>query len=270
MTPPPNSSGALLAAPVLALGLSALLGLFLLLWLGWPLAGWVAAAAFLPMLGLFGFTAFVSSFGSTQGVVSSAAMLACLGGLAASAVAAVLCLAGARSWAAPGFCAACLGLALAYAGGAWRAFAQLVAQGATGPWVRASVDLQRGWVSDRTLLTRMPVAAWLSPWMVGALAVQVPTVWKLAGYPEAQLVALAGAAMFAAALWSMASIAGPLLGRALFLIQLEQQAGVRLVHPDLAHVQALRRALLPWRRAGELAQGEAGAQARTARSSTRR
>ncbi len=137
-------------------------------------------------------------------------------------------------------------------GSAWKVRAQLSREGDDGPWVRQHVDRRKGVLKPAALTASPEHRPAMAPWQVGALAANLPLLWRLHGGGDTGLLTLAIVLLTAALVWAGVAQAGPALGKALFLLDLERRSGQRLRNPDWDEIQAMRRShwLARWFMAG--------------------
>jgi len=126
-------------------------------------------------------------------------------------------------------------------GPAWQTHARLVAQGDAGPWVRKHLDLRTGILLPGALSAAESPRPAMTPWQIGALAVNLPLLWRLQGGGDTGLLALFVVGMVIAMVWAGVSQVGPALGAAWFVLDIERRTGQRLRNPEWAEVQAMRR-----------------------------
>jgi len=119
--------------------------------------------------------------------------------------------------------------------------ARLVAEGETGPWARTHLDLRKGILMPDAFGAVEPPRSAMTPWQIGALAVNLPLVWRLMGGGDTSLLALAMIVMSATLVWVGVKQVGPALGAAWFVLDIERRTGQRLRNPEWAEVQAMRR-----------------------------
>jgi hypothetical protein len=122
-----------------------------------------------------------------------------------------------------------------------RVRARLTAEGLEGPWVRQHLDLRSGLLGSEALLASENLRPSMTGWQVGALAANVPLLWRLQGGNDSALLSLALLLLTGALVWAGVSHAGPALGKAWFLLDIEHRTGQRLRHPQWDQIQALRR-----------------------------
>jgi hypothetical protein len=126
-------------------------------------------------------------------------------------------------------------------GPAWQTHARLVAEGDAGPWARKHLDLRAGVLLPGALGAAESPRPAMTPWQIGALAVNLPLLWRLQGGGDAGLLALALMLMVVAMVWAGVAQVGPALGAAWFVLDIERRTGQRLRHPQWVEVQAMRR-----------------------------
>lgn len=233
--------GQLLAGPASALLMGWLTSLFYTQALGWPLALSVGAVLALLMGSLAAWMAWRSDFAARHLVVGLALYLLLMGPFAGGANLLLVHLAGRpelSGW------AWLMGVAVAVVpvvGPAWLVRQRLNAAGDEGPWVRENVDRRRGLIGPGALGASPGLRPPTSAWLVGALAVNVPLLWRMQGGKDSGLMAIAMALLVVGLVWAGVAQAGPALGKALFLLDLERRTGQRLRHPEWKQLQDLRR-----------------------------
>ena len=126
-------------------------------------------------------------------------------------------------------------------GPAWQTYTRLAAEGDAGPWARKHLDLRAGVLLPGALSAADSPRPAMTPWQIGALAVNVPLVWRLMGGGDTGLLALAVVVLSATFVWVGVKQVGPALGAAWFVLDIERRTGQRLRNPEWAEVQAMRR-----------------------------
>jgi hypothetical protein len=188
-----------------------------------------------------GYTVWRSVYGSSQGIVSSLGLTVLVGVLGAGITSALAVMSGqpqAALWLLGGSVALTL---FAWVMSANRQVRVLVQEEQRNAWVREAVDLKRGWVREALPADTKPWAGfWSSPWMIGALSVNILALLRVAGWTDLGVMLILAPAMNAMAAWTGWAVSGPLLARALYLRRLERQSGITFAHPKLGEIQALR------------------------------
>lgn len=110
-----------------------------------------------------------------------------------------------------------------------------------GAWWGAAVDLPRRRVGSPWVDSARAGGAEQLGVLAAAVGVNVPLALELLGYRQNQWWPWVSAALGAAVLHVAWHGVGRLLGRALALLALEREAGVRFEHRDIATLDALRR-----------------------------
>jgi hypothetical protein len=202
---------------------------------------WIGVLVGGVMCGGLCFTVFRSTHGSLQGYVSTLVMLTMLVVVVAGAAGAVSALFVSRSMGLAVLAFLSVGMVAVQAGVSYQTHRVLRREGSSNEWLKTHVDFVRGRIVS-TQSPWPPVSGWLrSPWLIGALAANVPLIWRLWGGTDAQIVLLLLPVMTTCAVMIIVQLTGPTLGRAVYLTQIEKQMGLRLMHHDLAQLQALRR-----------------------------
>jgi hypothetical protein len=241
MIPVIRAQSQLLTLPLAGLMVGFTSGLFFYPFLGLNGAKWIAIAVGALLFLGGGYASWRSVFGSTQGLVSSVTVTVMLCALVGGACTALAIGAGSAQ-AAPWALAAAVSMTLfAFAYSAWRHWRALCKQDGNDPWLIRAVNLKSATVVD------VPNSAgssgprfWTSPWILGALSVNAMVLFRATGWSELNLMLFVAPILFAASAWVEWTVCGPMLARALYLKKLEHQQAVRLVHQELAVVQALR------------------------------
>jgi hypothetical protein len=237
----PLRRGQLLSLPLSALAIGPLLGLFFFRLLGWPTVLALGAAVSGVMVLLAGWIAYRSDFGGRQGIAGAALMLLFLIPFMSGAAVMTLSLAGLPqlSLLAVGTCS--LSLAMAFVAGFRRQWLPLRNEGFDGAWARTNVDPAEGRLRASALLDNNPDAASTSPWLIAALAANVPLLYRTWGVSDAQVMPFVLAVLAVISVWACARKVGPMAARGWFVLQLERHHGRRIVHEHLEELQALRR-----------------------------
>lgn len=244
MIQPPSTRAQLFGAPLVGLAMGLLALLFHWSWTGPGFAIGIAAVIGLVLTLAWAHAAWRSSFGARQWLAGAASAALCLG-VVASGIGAV---AGVLSGTAPlaGWVAlsgwATVGVATAVA--AWRERHALAREGSTGRWWTQTVDAARGTLGDPF---EVPAASLRRDalWLLLPLGVNLPLVLQGLGYREAQWLPVLLAVVSATLIWVCWFWLGPLVGRALTVIDAETRSGQRFVHRELPALQALRRGVVP-------------------------
>jgi hypothetical protein len=243
MTPPPQTRGQLLTTPLLAVCAGALPAFFLSPLLGVNAAMWLALVLSGCTLLALGYMAYRSVYGTAHGVTAASVTFLWFGLVVAASAAALLVIQGHAGLAWLSLATSAAVHAVAFAASARTVYNGLQAEGLNGAWLRSSVNFEGAWVIDQTLAVPAPSGAWRSPWIIAAVAVNLPLLWRGYGVSDNAVMPWIAIGMNLAGLWLMVSFAGPLLGRALYVRRLEQQAGVTLTHRDIRDLQRLRASL---------------------------
>lgn len=240
----PSTRAQLFAAPLLGVAMGLLAWLFHWSWTGPGLATGVGAVIGLVLTLAWAHAAWRSSFGARQWLAGAASTALCLG-VVASGVGAVVGMLGGTA-ALAGLVAlsgwATVGVATGVA--AWRERTALTREGSAGRWWTQTVDAVRGTLSDPFEVPAAPLRR-DALWLLLPLAINLPLVLQGLGYREAQWLPVLLAVVSAATIWVCWVWLGPLVGRALAVIDAEAHSGRRFVHRDLAALQALRRGAAP-------------------------
>jgi hypothetical protein len=231
----------LVSVPLSFLSLGLLTSLLYTRALGWSAALLSGALLGLLMGLLAAWLVYRSDF-AARNFVANAVLLAMwmvpfLGG----ANLALAQMAGAEGWALAAWAVGVGTVLVPIVGPAWLTHAKLVAEGDAGPWTRNNLDLRKGLLLPGALASQAPAPSAMLPWQVGALAANVPLAWRLMGGGQTTLMALAVVGMACAVVWVCVRQIGPALGKAWFLLELEQRTGQRLRSPQWDQIQALRR-----------------------------
>jgi hypothetical protein len=241
VTPPLQTRSQLLAIPFLAVGAGAASSFFFFPLLGWNAVFWLAAAVSVGMLFALGHMAYRSPYGTAQGIATSSWTFFFFGLiLSAASSAGLMLLTKDTSLAWFGMATVWVMLTMAFIASARKAFTERRAEGLSGAWFRASVDLERGWIADPQALSPDTVKV-QSPVLLLAAALNLPLLWRSYGISDNVLLPWILLLLNLGGVWFVSSAVGPLMGRALYTRGVERQAGVKLVHRDLAQLQALRR-----------------------------
>lgn len=240
----PVQRSQLLSLPLSGLLMGPLTALLYARTLGW--LGALSAGALLGVLlcATAAWLAYRSDCGARHTVAGSLLFMLFLAPLLGGAYLALAHLAGLAGWLVPAWLAGSFTVLLSVLGPAWQTRTRLAAQGEAGPWARTHVDLQQG-----LLLPGGPAGADAggarpspAPWIVGALAVNLPLAWRMLGGGDAGLMFIGLAFLACGVVWGGVAQLGPALGQAWFVLDIEGRTGRRLQHPQLAEVQAMRRA----------------------------
>lgn len=233
--------GQLLAVPASGVVMGLLTSLFYTQVLGWPLALSCGAVLGAVLGGLAGWMAYRSDFAARHLVVGLSMYLLLMGSFAGGANLLLVHLAGRPDASALAWL---LGMAVAIVpvvGAARSVRARLSAEGDDGPWVREHVDRRAGLLRPGAPVAAAGPRPSVTPWQVGALAANVPLLWRLQGGGDTGLMMAAMVLLAVGLVWAGVAQAGPTLGKALFLLDLERRTGQRLRHPQWSEIQALRR-----------------------------
>lgn len=237
----PHQRSQLLSVPASGLLVGLLTALPYVRVLGWPLA--LAAGVLLALLlgTMSAWVAYRSDGGARHARAGAALYLLFLVPFVAGMYLALAQMAGLGRWVGAAWVVGAVTVVLPVLGMAWHTRKRLLAEGEAGPWARQHLDLRAG-----VLLPGAPAPAGsarraMAPWMVGALAVNLPLAWRLLGGGDTGLMVLGLALLVTGVVWAGAAQVGPALGSAGFVMAVERRTGQRLRHPDWADVQALRR-----------------------------
>lgn len=237
--------GQLLAGPASGLAMGLLTSLFYTRALGWPLA--LSAGALLGALlaGVFGWMAYRSDFAARHLFVGLTMYPLMMGLFAGGTNLLLVHLAGLSDESGSASALAwLLGMAVAIVplvGSAWAVRARLNAEGDDGPWVRQHLDRRAGLLKPGALVAPPGHRPSMTAWQVGALAANVPLLWRLQGGSDTGLMTTAMVLLVVGLVWAGVAQAGPALGKAWFLLELERRSGQRLRNPDWDEIQATRR-----------------------------
>lgn len=231
----------LLAGPVSGVLMGLLTSLLYTRPLGWApalMAGGVLAV----LLGAAAaWMAYRSDFGARHVVVGSLLYLLLTAPFAAGANLMLVQMAGAPEWFAWAWTFGLAAAIVPVLGPAWRVRARLSAEGGQGPWASRHLDLRAGVLKPDALAAMPGQRPSMTGWQVGALAANVPLLWRLQGGNDTGLLSLAMVLMVIGLVWAGVAQLGPALGKAWFLLELERRTGQRLRHPQWDEIQALRR-----------------------------
>jgi hypothetical protein len=209
--------------------------------LGWPAALGLGGLLGLSLCLLAGWLVYRSDFSARHFVANALLFVLWMAPFLGGMNLALMQLAGAQGWSLAAWALGVVTVLAPVLGPAWQTHAALVAQGDTGPWAAQHVDQRKGLLLPGALTTKDTPQPAITPWQVGALAVNVPLIWRLLGGQQAGLLAGALVLMSGAVVWVGVKQIGPALGKAWFLIDLERRTGVRLRNPALDEIQAVRR-----------------------------
>ncbi len=209
--------------------------------LGWPQALGLGGALAL-LLGLTAaWVAYRSDCGARHTVANSLLYLLAAAPLVGGACLLLAQMAKSEDWVLVAWAAGLVTVVAPVLGPAWQTRNRLAEEGETGPWARKHLDLSAGvLVADALAPSGSPRPA-MTPWQVGALAVNVPLIWRLQGGGDTGLLAMAVMLLAVALVWAGVTQVGPALGAAWFVLNIERRTGRRLHHPQWAEVQAMRR-----------------------------
>ena len=193
------------------------------------------------MLVLAGWIAYRSDFATRHGLVAPLLMLLLLVPLTAGHAVLMLNMAGALAW--RGWAVLSVGgsLLLVFAGAGVRQWRQLQRQGLDGPWVREHVDPVSGRLRATALLRGSGGQTQWSPWLIGAVACNIPLLYHSWGVSDLQAMPVVVLVLLGTGVWICAGHSGPAAGKAVFLLGWERRAGQTLVHEGWDDLQALRR-----------------------------
>ena len=231
----------MLALPVSGVGMGLLTALLHEHALGSKLA-WAAGLGLGVALGVIAAWVAYRSDGAARHTVGNGLLY----GLALAPMLGGACLvlaqmAGMDGWLIPLWIVGVATVLLPMLGPAWQTRLRLVSEGVTAPWARQNLDLRAGLIVPGALSAAGSDRPSMSPWIVGALAVNLPLAWRLQGGAETGLLAVALALLVVGVVWGGVAQAGPALGRAWFVLEIERRTGQRLRNPEWAEVQAMRR-----------------------------
>ena len=150
-------------------------------------------------------------------------------------------MAGLDGWALPVWFLGVATVLVSALGPAWQTHARLAAEGDAGPWARKHLDLRAGVLLPGALSAAESPRPAMTPWQIGALAVNLPLLWRLQGGGDTGLMALVVMVMVIAMVWVGVGQVGPALGAGWFLLDIERRTSQRLRNPEWAEVQAMRR-----------------------------
>ena len=204
---------------------------------------WAVGATLALVLGMTGAWVAYRSDGAARHTVGNSLLY----GLSAAPFLGGACLvlaqmAGLDSWRIPAWMAGVATVVVPVLGSAWLTRARLDGEGATGPWARAHLDLRASVLSPDALAAAAQKRPALTPWLVGALGVNLPLAWRVLGGGQAGLLVLGLALLVAGVVWGGVAQVGPALGAAWHVLDIERRTGQRLRHPQWAEMQAVRRA----------------------------
>ena len=240
----PSTRAQLFGAPLLGLAMGLLALLFHWSWAGPGFAMGIGTVIGLVLTLAWSHAAWRSSFGARQWLAGAASAALCLG-VVASGIGAVAGMLG-QAASLAGWVTlsgwATVGVATGVA--AWRERRALERDGSTGRWWTRTVDEARGTLSDPFEVPAAPLRR-DALWLLIPLAVNLPLMLQGLGYREAQWLPMLIAVVSAATIWVCWVWLGPLVGRALAVIDAEAHSGRRFVHRDLPALQELRRGVKP-------------------------
>lgn len=230
----------MLALPVSGFAMGMMNSLAYVRLLGWPLA--LAAGGVLALL-LCLTAAWVAyrSDGGAQHTVANNVIYALFMAPLVGGACLVLAMTQSDAWVLMAWAAGVVTVLAPVLGPAWQTHAQLVAQGDAGPWAQKHLDLRSGVLLPGALSAAESPRPAMTPWQIGALAVNVPLLWRLQGGGDTGLMALVVVVMVIAMVWVGVGQVGPALGAAWFVLDIERRTGQRLRNPEWAEVQAMRR-----------------------------
>ena len=233
--------GQLLSGPISAAAMGLLTSLLYVGALGWPQA--LAGGTLLGLvLGCFaGWMAYRSDCAARHLAVGIPLYMLLMGGFAGGGNLMLMQLAGFGEWSAPAWL---IGVTVAIAptlGAARAVRRRLSAEGDDGPWVRQHLDLRKALLNADGLLSSRGPRPSIMAWQVGALAANLPLLWRLHGGQDTGLLALAMVTLAVGLVWGGVAQAGPALGKAWFVLDLERRTGLRLRNSQWDEIQDLRR-----------------------------
>lgn len=231
----------LVSVPLSFMSLGLLTSLLYTRALGWNAALLAGALLGLLMGLLAAWLVYRSDFAARNFVANAVLMAMWMAPFVGGANLALAQMAGAEGWAPAAWAVGVVTVLVPIIGPAFLTHAKLAAEGETGPWARSHLDLRKGLVRPGALDARDAEKPAMTPWQVGALAVNVPLAWRLMGGGQNTLMALAVVGLACAVVWVCVRQIGPALGKAWFLLDLERRSGQRLCNPDWDQIQALRR-----------------------------
>jgi hypothetical protein len=210
--PSPLRRGQLLGLPLYGLVAGPLLGLFYFKLLGWQLSLGLGAALSVAMTSLTAWTAYRSDFGGRQGIAGAMLALLLLLPLVSGVAVMTLSLAGVPQLSLLAVGTGVLSLAITFVAGLRRQWLILQREGFDGAWARTNVDPDAARLRASALHDNTPDASPISPWLVAALSVNVPLLYRTWGVSDAQVMpfVLAVLAVLAViSVWACARKVGP-------------------------------------------------------------
>lgn len=209
--------------------------------LGWP--GVLAAGSVLGLL-LLALGAWMSwrSDGGPRYYIAGAALFVLSMGLLLAGGSLVLAqMLGAERWAGLAWAGGLLTVCGPVLGTAWPAYSRCRQQASVGQWSRQPIEQRYGLLLPSAQAAGAAPVFRVTPWLVAALAVNVPLLIKGLGGGDALVLVLGLLGLALGLVWVAVRQVGPALGAAWYLLGLEREQGRRLRHPQWAQLQALRR-----------------------------
>jgi hypothetical protein len=244
MVQPPNSVLQLLASPLAGLAVGAFSALLLTPMLGEAVAWATGMATGIVLASLLAWMTLRSNYGSRHGLLAAAIMLILLLAIGCSAIQLLLAVMRRAELARLAGWTTSTSILIAFAGTAWLRFRRLIAEGFDSAWIHAHLDLDLGRLrrNGGAFGIDEPAAAVpVSPWLLAALGVNMPLLYRAWGVSDTQALPFVVGAVLGAAVWLCVAYIGPMAGTSLFLAALEHRLGRRLLSPDFEALQALRR-----------------------------
>ncbi len=233
--------GQMLALPASGLAMGLLTALLYEAALG-PALAWALGALLGAMLGLVaGWVAYRGDGAARHTVGNSLLYVLAAAPFAGGGSLLLAQMTGLQAWRAAAWVAGLVTVLAPVLGTAWLTRRRLTAEGETGSWARSHLDLRAGVLVPGALAAGAVPRPAVAPWLVGAMALNVPLAWRLMGGADTGLLVLGLACLVAGVVWGGAAQAGPALGAAWFVLDLERRTGRRLRHPQWAGVQDMRR-----------------------------
>jgi hypothetical protein len=227
--------------PLLSLPMGLLSSMGYSKWLGWPGALKLGAGFALCLFALTAWQAYRSDFAARQGVLAAAIFSMAFVPFAAGCSVAAAQVAGSEALVPWVLLVATGTMLLPLLGVAWLEQRRLRALGFKGDWVKQNVDPDAGRMRAEALIRQPEAAQRVLPWWFAIAVVNIPLLWRMHGVSDNQMLPWVMMAFTMIVAWVMVVYVGPVLGKSLFLLQLERHTGQRLVHEHFEEIQELRR-----------------------------
>ncbi len=231
----------LVALPVSGFLLGLMVSLAYVRLMGWPWALAAGAVLGLMLCSTAAWLAYRSDGGARHTLANGLLYLLGIAPLLGGACLVLAQMTQRNDWAALAWAAGAATAVAPVLGSAWQTHARLAAEGDSGPWVRKNLDLRKGVLVSGALGAAGSPRPAMAPWQVGALAVNLPLLWRLQGGGDTGLLAAAALLMVVGVVWAGVAQVGPAMGAAWFVLGLERRTGQRLHHLQWPEAQAMRR-----------------------------